>query len=75
MPQTAMVQRRTDSLDYLQSMLRELRGIAQAERCDMVAYLIEMAYLETSDIIRGERPLRVRPSVPLTPSRKRDSAA
>ena len=75
MPQTAMAQRRTDSLDYLQSMLRELRQIAQAERCDMVAYLIEMAYLETSDIIRGERPMRVRQSVPLAPSRKRDSAA
>lgn len=25
----------------------------------MLAYLIEMAYLETGDIIRGERPMRV----------------
>jgi hypothetical protein len=34
--------------------------MAEAERCDMLAYLIEMAYVEVSDIIRGERPARVR---------------
>ena len=51
--------RRTDTLDYIQSMLGQLRTMADAERCDMLAYLIEMAYVETSDIIRGERPLRV----------------
>jgi hypothetical protein len=53
------IRRRTDTLDYMQSMLGQLRTMAQAERCDMVAYLIEMAYLEVSDIIRGERPARV----------------
>ena len=52
--------RRTDSLDYMQAMLGQLRTMAEAERCDMLAYLIEMAYVEASDIIRGERPLRVR---------------
>ena len=51
--------RRTDRLDYLQSMLGQLRTMAEAERCDMLAYLIEMAYIEASDIIRGERPFRV----------------
>jgi hypothetical protein len=51
--------RRTDALDYLQAMLGQLRTMAEAERCDMLAYLIEMAYIEASDIIRGERPLRV----------------
>ncbi len=69
--------RRTDSLDYIQSMLRELREIAQAERHDMLIYLIEMAYVEASDIIRGERPARLR--VPDTGSggsqQKRDTAA
>lgn len=57
--------RRTDALDYLQSMLRELRTIAAAERCDMVAYLIEMAYVETSDVIRGERPMNIAQTLPL----------
>ncbi len=51
--------RRTETLDYLQSMLGQLRTMAEAERCDMLAYLIEMAYVEASDIIRGERPSRI----------------
>jgi hypothetical protein len=76
MPQFASAQRRTDSLDYLQAMLREMREIDEAERHDMLAYLIEMAYVEASDIIRGERPARVRASVPLAGSRhKRHSTA
>ena len=49
-------------------MLGQLRTMAEAERCDMLAYLIEMAYVEASDIIRGERPIRVN-------DRKRDNAA
>lgn len=52
--------RRTDALDYMQAMLGQIRTMAKAERCDMLAYLIEMAYLEVSDIIRGERPLNIR---------------
>lgn len=51
--------RRTDSLDYMQSMLGQLRTMAEAERCDMLAYLIEMAYVEASDIVRSERPLQL----------------
>ena len=43
----------------MQSMLGQLRTMAEAERCDMLAYLIEMAYVEASDIIRGDRPARV----------------
>ena len=56
--------RRTDTLDYLQSMLGQMRTMAEAERCDMLAYLIEMAYIEASDIIRGERPARLGDAVP-----------
>jgi hypothetical protein len=52
-------QRRTDRLDYMQSMLGQLRTMAEAERCDMLAYLIEMAYLEAGDIIRGDRPSKI----------------
>lgn len=58
MPHT-YTRRRTDTLDYMQSMLGQLRTMAEAERCDMLTYLIEMAYVEASDIIRGERPARV----------------
>jgi len=55
----AIVRRRTETLDYMQSMLGQMRTMAEAERCDMLAYLIEMSYVEVSDIIRGERPFRV----------------
>lgn len=51
--------KRTDNLDYIQAMLGQLRTMAEAERCNMLAYLIEMAYVEAGDIIRGERPPRV----------------
>jgi len=51
--------RRTNTLDYIQAMLGQLRTMAEAERCDMLAYLIEMAYVEASDIIRGDRPERI----------------
>ncbi|MBZ0164017.1 MAG: hypothetical protein K8H74_15045 [Notoacmeibacter sp.] len=51
--------RRTDGLDYIQAMLGQLRIMAQSERCDVLAYMIEMAYVEASDIIRGSRPQRL----------------
>jgi hypothetical protein len=54
--QDAGRKRRTEALDYMQSMLGELRTMAKAERQDMLGYLIEMAYLEASDIARGDRP-------------------
>jgi hypothetical protein len=46
---------RSEALDYMQSMLGEMRTMAKAERYDMLAYLIEMAYLEASDLVRAER--------------------
>lgn len=57
--QQVYTRRRTEALDYLQAMLGQLRTMAEAERCDLLTYLIEMAYVEASDIIRGERPARV----------------
>jgi hypothetical protein len=51
--------KRAETLDYIQSMLGQLRKMAEAERCDMLAYLIEMAYVEASDIVRGEKPSRI----------------
>jgi hypothetical protein len=52
---------RSERLDYIRSMLEQLRAMAEAERYDMLAYLIEMAYVEASDIARGERPTRIGP--------------
>jgi hypothetical protein len=60
--------KRTETLDYIQSMLGQLRVMAENERCDMLAYLIEMAFLEAGEVARGERPSR-------TGRDRRDSAA
>lgn len=65
---------RTETLDYVQGMLRQLRTMAEAERCDMLAYLIEMAYLEASDIARGERPKHVGLETSVS-TKQRDDAA
>ena len=54
MPETGR-RRRSESLDYMQSMLGELRTMAKAERYHMLAYLVEIAYLEASDLARAER--------------------
>jgi Cdc6-like AAA superfamily ATPase len=54
---------RSETLNYVQAMLGQLATMAKAERCDMLAYLIEMAYIEASDILRGARPGEERSSV------------
>ncbi|WP_367714830.1 hypothetical protein AB2N04_12750 [Nitratireductor sp. GISD-1A_MAKvit] len=46
--------RPTDTIDYIQSMLGQLRTMARLERYDMLAYMIEMAYIEASDVVRME---------------------
>ena len=50
------MKKRTETLDYLHQMLGELRTIAEAERYDMLAYLIEMAYIEVKRHLRRQRP-------------------
>jgi hypothetical protein len=50
---------RAETIEYIKTMLGQLRGMAEAGDCDMLAYLIEMAHVEASDILRGERPSRV----------------
>ncbi|MBT1154886.1 hypothetical protein J1C56_04700 [Aminobacter anthyllidis] len=52
-------QRRAETMDYIQAMLGQLRIMAETERCGMLAYLIEMAYVEAGDVIRGERPSNI----------------
>lgn len=54
-------------LDYIRAMLGQLRAMAEADNCDMLAFLIEMAYLEASDILAAEAST--------FEERQRDSAA
>jgi hypothetical protein len=51
-------QRRVETLDYIQSMLRELRMMTEADKRPMLAYLISMAYLEACDERRSEHEQR-----------------
>jgi|SoiMethySBSTD1v2_1073268.scaffolds.fasta_scaffold6903870_1 hypothetical protein len=46
-------------LDYLRQMLLELRDLAEIRRYAMLAYLIEMAFIEASEMLGGRRPLRI----------------
>ena len=48
-----------ETIEYVAAMLRELREIAEARDCDMLAYLISMAEVEAGDIVRGVRSPRV----------------
>ena len=48
--------KRSETLDYIQAMLAQLRSMAETEDCDVLAYMIEMAYIEAGDIARGVRP-------------------
>jgi hypothetical protein len=48
---------RREALNYAQSMIRELNHMMQVCDCQMPAYLLQMAYLEVSDILRGVRPV------------------
>lgn len=43
---------RRQKLEYMQSMIRELRDLSAPEKCDMVTYFLELAYIETCDEIR-----------------------
>lgn len=36
-----------------------MQAMATAQKADMVAYLLQMTYLECSDVLRGTRPMRV----------------
>ena len=47
-------------LDYIHAMLGQLRGMAEAEKLDMLAYLIDMARVEVGEILRSQLPPRTR---------------
>ncbi|WP_159586431.1 MULTISPECIES: hypothetical protein [Chelativorans] len=56
MAEISFGRQRNETLDYIQAMLGQLSLMARGEGCDMLTYLIEMAYVEVSDILRGQRP-------------------
>ncbi len=49
-----------ENLTYIREMLAELRTVAEAEGASMLCYLLEMAYLEASEVDTGRRFLEAR---------------
>ena len=45
---------RREKLEFSQGMLRELRDFAAGNRDVLLAYLVEMAYVEVSDLLRED---------------------
>ncbi|MGN8023954.1 hypothetical protein ACTJJ7_24915 [Phyllobacterium sp. 22229] len=45
---------RTENIRYIQQMLGELRSMAKLNDLDMLAYLIEIAYIESNDLLAKE---------------------
>lgn len=43
------------NIHYVRQMLGELRGVAEAEKADMLSYLIEMAFMEAGDLLEACR--------------------
>lgn len=44
-----------EDLLYIRQALNELRGIADRHRAQMLCYLIDMAYQETSEMVQEEQ--------------------
>ncbi|MDZ5696372.1 hypothetical protein [Chelativorans sp. M5D2P16] len=60
MPRMSQERPDGEALQYIQAMLGQLAAMARAERCEMLTYLIEMAYVEAGDIVCGARPPSLR---------------
>jgi hypothetical protein len=52
--------RRAATLEYIHTMLGQMRGMAETEKCDLLAYLIDMARVEAAEALRKERPAKSR---------------
>lgn len=48
---------RSQNLVYIRDMLGELRKVAEIEGADMLCYLIDMAYIESDDILSKLGPI------------------
>jgi cytosine/adenosine deaminase-related metal-dependent hydrolase len=42
-----------DHIGYIRQMLAELAQVARNERADLLAYLLEMAFTEASELLNG----------------------
>lgn len=49
-----------ERISYIKQMLAELSQVARAERADLLAYLLEMAFTEAADLLSGSAPMNSR---------------
>jgi hypothetical protein len=49
-----------ERISYVKQMLAELSQVARAERADLLAYLLEMAFTEAADLLSGTAPINSR---------------
>jgi 3-keto-L-gulonate-6-phosphate decarboxylase len=49
-----------ERISYVKQMLAELSQVARAERADLLAYLLEMAFTEAADLLTGAAPANSR---------------
>lgn len=47
-----------ENIAYIRQMLAELAHVARREKAEMLAYLLEMAFTEASDILNGDSVAR-----------------
>lgn len=47
-----------ENIAYIKQMLAELAHVARREKAEMLAYLLEMAFTEASDILNGDSVVR-----------------
>lgn len=51
--------RQAQTADYIQTMLLELRALAQRADLDFLTYALEIALIEASDLAAGKAPERM----------------
>jgi hypothetical protein len=56
--------RRAATLEYIHTMLGQLRNMAETEKCDLLAYLVELARVEAGEAMRRERSAKSRNGPP-----------
>ena len=54
---------RPDALTFISGMLSELSQIAASHRLHLLGYLLDMAYIESYDMVRKERSYHQRKGV------------
>ena len=52
-----LTDRQREKLQYLRAMIGQLAAMAEAENAHLIGYMLGIAYIETGDVLKGERPL------------------